>query len=30
VRFTARSNIEYMVADGSKVEPLIKALSDKG
>src|SRR3569832_1305842 len=30
VRFTARSNIEYMVADGSKVEPLIKALNDKG
>ena len=30
VRFTARANIEYMVADGAKVEPLIKALSDKG
>ena len=30
VRFTARSNIEYMVADGAKVEPLIKALNDKG
>jgi sulfite reductase beta subunit len=29
VRFTARSNIEYMVADGSKVEPLIKALNDR-
>lgn len=30
VRFTTRSNIEYMVADGSKVEPLIKALTDNG
>jgi sulfite reductase beta subunit len=30
VRFTARANIEYMVADSAKVEPLIKALSDKG
>jgi sulfite reductase beta subunit len=30
VRFTARSNIEYMVADQSKVEPLIKALTDAG
>ena len=30
VRFTIRSNIEYMVADESKVAPLIKALEDKG
>ena len=30
VRFTTRSNIEYMVADQTKVEPLIKALSDGG
>src|SRR3569833_2601893 len=30
VRFTARSNIEYMVADNSKIEPQIKALNDKG
>ena len=30
VRFTARSNIEYMVTDEKKVEPLIKALSDNG
>ncbi|HYP66747.1 MAG TPA: dissimilatory-type sulfite reductase subunit beta [Thiobacillaceae bacterium] len=30
VRFTARSNIEYMVADPAKVEPLIKALTDAG
>ncbi len=30
VRFTARSNIEYMVADPAKVEPLIKALNDAG
>ena len=30
VRFTARSNIEYMVADGKKVEPLIKALTENG
>ncbi|MBM4180115.1 MAG: dissimilatory-type sulfite reductase subunit beta [Betaproteobacteria bacterium] len=30
VRFTTRSNIEYMVTDQSKVEPLIKALSDNG
>ena len=30
VRFTARSNIEYMVADQAKVEPLIKALQDNG
>jgi len=30
VRFTARSNIEYMVADEAKVEPLIKALNDAG
>ena len=30
VRFTIRSNIEYMVADGSKVEPLIDALEKEG
>ena len=30
VRFTTRSNIEYMVTDGEKVEPLIKALFDNG
>jgi sulfite reductase beta subunit len=30
VRFTIRSNIEYMVADGSKVEPLIAALEKEG
>src|SRR5574341_2161431 len=30
VRFTARSNIEYMVADPKKVEPLIEALQDNG
>ncbi|MGA7951435.1 MAG: dissimilatory-type sulfite reductase subunit beta, partial [Thiobacillaceae bacterium] len=30
VRFTSRSNIEYMVADPGKVEPLIKALTDAG
>jgi sulfite reductase beta subunit len=30
VRFTSRSNIEYMVADESKVERLIKALNDNG
>ncbi len=30
VRFTTRSNIEYMVTDGKKVEPLIKALFDNG
>ena len=30
VRFTARSNIEYMVTDQAKVEPLIKALTDNG
>jgi sulfite reductase beta subunit len=30
VRFTVRSNIEYMVADKNKVDPLIKALNDKG
>ncbi|MGA7179330.1 MAG: dissimilatory-type sulfite reductase subunit beta [Thiobacillaceae bacterium] len=30
VRFTTRSNIEYMVSDPSKVEPLIKALTDAG
>jgi len=30
VRFTTRSNIEYMVTDGKKVEPLIKALFDSG
>lgn len=26
----SRSNIEYMVADGAKVEPLVKALEDAG
>ncbi len=30
VRFTTRSNIEYMVTDQAKVEPLIKALTDNG
>ena len=30
VRFTTRSNIEYMVTDQAKVEPLIKALNDNG
>jgi len=30
VRFTTRSNIEYMVTDEAKVEPLIKALGDNG
>ncbi len=30
MRFTIRSNIEYMVSDESKVEPLIKALKDEG
>ncbi len=30
VRFTVRSNIEYMVADKAKVEPLINALEDAG
>ncbi|MDR3394702.1 MAG: dissimilatory-type sulfite reductase subunit beta [Parasulfuritortus sp.] len=30
VRFTTRSNIEYMVTDGSKVEGLIKSLTDNG
>ncbi len=30
VRFTIRSNIEYLVADKNKVEPLIKALEDAG
>ena len=30
VRFTIRSNIEYMVADQEKVEPLIDALEDSG
>jgi len=30
VRFTARSNIEYMVSKESMVEPLIKALNDAG
>ena len=30
VRFTTRSNIEYMVTDEKKVEPLIKALFDNG
>ena len=30
VRFTIRSNIEYMVADLDKVEPLVDALEDAG
>ena len=30
VRFTIRSNIEYMVSDQSKVDPLIKKLTDEG
>jgi sulfite reductase beta subunit len=30
IRFTIRSNIEYMVADGSKVAPLINALEESG
>ena len=30
VRFTTRSNIEYMVTDEAKVEPLIKKLEDEG
>jgi len=30
VRFTMRSNVEYMVADEAKVEPLIKTLTDAG
>ena len=30
VRFTARSNIEYMVGDIAKVEPLIEKLEDEG
>ncbi|HXZ92745.1 MAG TPA: dissimilatory-type sulfite reductase subunit beta, partial [Burkholderiales bacterium] len=30
VRFTTRSNIEFMVADKAKVEPLIKALNGAG
>ena len=30
IRFTLRSNIEYMVTDQAKVEPLIKALEDAG
>ena len=30
VRFTTRSNIEFMVADQAKVEPLIRALQDAG
>ena len=30
VRFTIRSNIEYMVADADKVAPLIDALEDAG
>ena len=30
VHFTIRSNLEYMVADEAKVEPLIKALNDAG
>ena len=30
VRFTIRSNIEYMVEDEGKVEPLINALEDSG
>ena len=28
VRFTIRSNIEFMLADGAKVTPLIRALED--
>jgi len=30
VRFTIRSNIEYMVSEEAKVEPLITALTDAG
>jgi sulfite reductase beta subunit len=30
VRFTIRSNIEFMLADGAKVAPLIRALEDNG
>ena len=30
VRFTIRSNIEYMVSDQAKVEPLIEALESSG
>jgi hypothetical protein len=30
VRFTIRSNIEYMVADEAKVEPLVNALEEAG
>ena len=30
VRFTIRSNIEYMVDDEAKVEPLIEALESNG
>jgi dissimilatory sulfite reductase (desulfoviridin) alpha/beta subunit len=30
VRFTIRSNIEYMISDGKKVEPLINALEGAG
>jgi sulfite reductase beta subunit len=30
VRFTARSNIEFMVADKAKVEPLVQALTNNG
>jgi len=30
IRFTSRSNIEYMVNDEAKVEPLIKAINDAG
>jgi len=30
LRFTARSNVEFMVADKKKVEPLIQALTEAG
>ncbi len=30
VRFTSRSNIEYMLADQAKVDPLIEALENEG
>ena len=30
IHFTIRSNIEYLVADEAKVEPLIKKLEDEG
>ncbi len=30
IRFTTRSNIEYLVADEAKVEPLIEALGEAG